>query len=159
VQVEPALAVAATAITGILAGASLDQSIKQLPARHRIGVVAYSAYSRAADLRNGVWWYATLGIVAAFLSLAAGILAFNLSLESSVRDAGLTVATFAILHTVATTQAAPVLFRQETIDGSATTLADLFDRFERWQSIRAALQTINFAALLWLLIELFGHGA
>lgn len=34
-----------TTRNGIAAGASLDQSIKQLPVRHRIGVVAYSAYS------------------------------------------------------------------------------------------------------------------
>ena len=35
---------------GILAGASLDQSIKQLPSREKIGAVRYSEYSRAADL-------------------------------------------------------------------------------------------------------------
>jgi hypothetical protein len=39
------LTLAATAADGRLAGASLDQSIKQLPARQRIGVKAYSAYS------------------------------------------------------------------------------------------------------------------
>lgn len=33
----------ATAVDGLLAGASLDQSIKQLPARQRIGVLAFSA--------------------------------------------------------------------------------------------------------------------
>jgi hypothetical protein len=32
----------ATAFDGLLAGASLDQSIKQLPARHRIGVRAFA---------------------------------------------------------------------------------------------------------------------
>ena len=47
----------ATALNGILAGASLDQSIKQLPSRHRIGPVAYSTYSRASDLGNGIPWY------------------------------------------------------------------------------------------------------
>jgi hypothetical protein len=45
-----ALLVVATAVTGVLAGASLDQSVKQLPARRKIGAVAYSRYSRAADL-------------------------------------------------------------------------------------------------------------
>ena len=44
-----ALILAATAADGLLAGASLDQSIKQLPARRRIGAVDYSAYSRASD--------------------------------------------------------------------------------------------------------------
>jgi hypothetical protein len=36
------LLIAATALNGLLAGASLDQSIKQLPARRRIGVLSYS---------------------------------------------------------------------------------------------------------------------
>jgi hypothetical protein len=39
--------VAATIATGLLAGASLDQSIKKLPAREKIGVAAYSQYSCA----------------------------------------------------------------------------------------------------------------
>jgi hypothetical protein len=34
---------AATIVDGLLAGASVDQSVEQLPARHRIGVRAYHA--------------------------------------------------------------------------------------------------------------------
>jgi len=56
------LPLAAVVANGLLVGASLDQSIKQLPARHRIGPVAFAAYSQAADLRNGIPWYATLGL-------------------------------------------------------------------------------------------------
>ena len=69
------LLLAATAATGILAGASLDQSIKQLPARHRMGIAAFSVYSRAADLGNGIAWYAIIGIGAAALTIAAAAVA------------------------------------------------------------------------------------
>src|SRR5512133_2145373 len=55
----------------LLVGASLEQSIKQLPARHRICPAAFAAYSQAADLRNGIPWYATLGLGAPALTLAA----------------------------------------------------------------------------------------
>jgi hypothetical protein len=68
------LVIAATALDGLLAGASLDQSIKQLPARRRIGVIAYSAYSRAADMGTGILWYAILGVGAALLTIVAAIL-------------------------------------------------------------------------------------
>jgi hypothetical protein len=61
----------ATVVDGLLAGASLDQSIKQLPARHRIGMRAFSAYSRASDLASGLFWYAPLGIAGVVLTLAA----------------------------------------------------------------------------------------
>jgi len=43
------LVIATTALSGIAAGASLDVSIRQLPARHRMGVIAYSGYSQATD--------------------------------------------------------------------------------------------------------------
>jgi len=67
------LAIAATAFIGPGAGMSLDQSIKQLPARHLIGVAAYSAYSRAGDQRNGVLLYAPMGIGSAVLVIAAAL--------------------------------------------------------------------------------------
>jgi len=44
------VAMAALVADGILAGLSLDKVIVQLPARRRIGVTAYAAYARAADL-------------------------------------------------------------------------------------------------------------
>jgi|SRR5919108_2728772 hypothetical protein len=70
------LVVAATASVGLLAGASPDQSIRQLPARRRIGAVAYSQYSRAAGLGNGIFFYGILGVVAALLNIAAAIAAY-----------------------------------------------------------------------------------
>jgi hypothetical protein len=62
---------AAVAANGLLAGATLDQAVTQLPARHRIGVAAFSAHSQAADLSNGVAWYTILGVGTALLTLAA----------------------------------------------------------------------------------------
>jgi hypothetical protein len=40
------LALSAALANGLLVGASLDQSIKQLPARKTIGAVAFSQYSQ-----------------------------------------------------------------------------------------------------------------
>jgi hypothetical protein len=78
---------------GLLVGASLDQSVKQLPARHRIGVEAFSAYSQAADLRNGVAWYATLGLGAAAVTLAAAALGRRDPSRPPRQQRALTVAT------------------------------------------------------------------
>jgi hypothetical protein len=71
-----ALLILATAFNGILAGASLDQSIKQLPARHKIGTAVYSVYSQASDLGNGIAWYAIIGVGAALLTIIAALIAF-----------------------------------------------------------------------------------
>jgi hypothetical protein len=65
------VAMAALVADGILAGLSLDKVIVQLPARRAIGVTAYAAYARAADLGNGIAFYAAAGAGAAALTIAA----------------------------------------------------------------------------------------
>lgn len=147
-----ALALAATALDGVLCGASLDQSIKQLPARHRIGVVAFSAYSRAADLGNGILWYATLGIGAALVTIATAA-ASVIAAAPFARSLPLLIAALlSILHSLVTTQAAPTSFRQRKVSNDEAALAEVFDRFARWQALRALLQALTFAAMLWALV-------
>jgi hypothetical protein len=147
------LLLAATAATGLLAGASLDQSIKQLPARHRIGMVAFSAYSRAADLGNGIIWYAAIGVGAAVLTIAAAVAAYLLGKQAAVVLPLYLAAGLAVLHSLVTTQAAPTNFSQRRFANDESTLARVFDCFERWQAVRALLQVLNFGALLWALVS------
>ena len=49
------LIVIATVLNGGLAGGSLEGSLVKLPARRRIGVVAYATFARGNDLGNGLW--------------------------------------------------------------------------------------------------------
>src|SRR5262252_8346004 len=93
-----ALFALATAVDGLLAGASLDQSIKQLPARHHIGVVAFSAYSRASDQANGVAWYAALGVGGAVLTLAAALTAVLRGAPDQQRQPLLLAGLLAVAH-------------------------------------------------------------
>ncbi len=146
------LTLIATALTGILAGASLDQSIKQLPARHRTGALAYSVYSRASDLGNGLIWYAAIGMGAALLTLLAAIVAFFHGV-GMLGDLPLYIAAvLSVLHSLVTTQAAPLMHRQRNQEQDEATLASLFDRFARWQALRASLQVLAFAMLLWAML-------
>lgn len=149
------LTVAAVAADGMLAGASLDQSIKQLPARHRIGAVAFSAYSRAADLGPGVLWYALLGIGAATLTVAAAVAAVMRQVAPVAAAPLIAAAALAMLHSLATTQAAPTNFSQRRVPQTEQALGAVFDRFARWQTIRVALQVLALAAVLWALVAWF----
>src|SRR5215216_1560163 len=106
------LLVLATAVNGLVAGASLDQTIKQLPARHRIGVVAYSAYSKAADLGNGLPWYVGLGIGSVLLTIGTAIAGLAQQISSDAALPVYVAAILSILHSLVTTQAAPTMFRQ-----------------------------------------------
>jgi hypothetical protein len=148
-----ALLVAATAADGILTGASLDQSIKQLPARHRMGALAFAAYSQASDLGPGIVWYASLGIGAAVLTIATALAAFFQGAAAPHIVPLSLAAALAILHTFTTTRAAPTNFRQRKVGNDEAALTAIFNRFERWQTARVILQTLTFAAALWALVS------
>jgi len=147
------LILAATVFIGLLAGASLDQSIKQLPARHHIGSVAYSQYSRISDLGNGILFYAILGVGAALLNIAAAVAAYLQGIALHAANLIYLGALLAVLHSLATLQAAPINFSQRIVPANdEVVLGAIFDKFARWQNIRCASQLINFGVNLWALI-------
>ena len=146
------LIVAATAADGLLAGASLDQSIKQLPARHKIGLVAYSEYSRASDLGPGILWYGILGVGAAGLTIAAAVAAFFQGVPSASATPLYVAGGLAVVHSLVTTQAAPTNFSQRRVAKDEAALGRVFDSFERWQTLRAVVQVLTFGVMLWALV-------
>lgn len=149
------LAVAAVALTGPLAGLALDQAIVKLPARHRIGVGAFSAWMRAADLANGRYLYATFGIGAALLAIAAAISAHASALAGSLTRPLDISAGLAVLHSITTVGAARTAFSQQryALDDE-TALTSVLDRFQRWNSFRAVFQVAGFGAALWASVAL-----
>jgi hypothetical protein len=142
------LLIFATAATGLLAGASLDQSIKQLPSRRRIGVAAFARYSQAADLSNGIAFYASLGLAVLLLNIGAAIAVYVESLAMALTLAVYAGACLAIFHSIVTVAAARTNFSQRSVTDQ-TKLAVIFDRFARLQAMRCALQVLNFGANLW----------
>jgi hypothetical protein len=143
------LVAVATAVDGVLAGASLDQSIKQLPARHRIGALAFSEYSRASDLAHGVLWYAGLGIGGAGITITAAVGALVLGVSDRQRFPLLLAGLLAVAHSFTTARAAPINLSQRSAAGDEAALRRIFDRFERWQTVRAILQLATFIVMLW----------
>lgn len=146
------LILAASALNGIAVGASLDQAIKQLLARHRSGVVAYSRYSQAADLGNGIPWYVSVGIGAVVLTLGAALAAFVQASSLERMWPLYLAALLSLLHSLVTTQAAPTLFRQRHHPQDVAALTILFNRFARLHTLRALLQVLTLAALLGALL-------
>jgi hypothetical protein len=142
----------ATALNGIVAGASLDQAIKQLPARHRIGVVAYSAYSQAADLGNGIPWYVSVGISVVVFTMGAAIAAFSQQIRLEAALPIYAGVVLSILHSLVTSQAAPTMFSQRRYGQDEAALTNVFNRFERLHALRALLQVLTFGTMLWALL-------
>jgi hypothetical protein len=146
------LLVAAVIGNGLLVGASLDQVIKQLPVRRRIGVVAFSDYSKPGDLGRGIAWYATLGIGAALLTVAAVVVGLT-DRPGTQSEAALWLALLlTVAHSFTTTRAAPLNFSQRAAAGDAGRLEAIFDRFERWSRARSALQVLTLLGMAWALV-------
>jgi hypothetical protein len=153
-----------TVVSGLLAGASLDQSIEQLPARHRIGVRAYRAYSNASHMANGRFWLIPLGILGPLLAVLAALWAVALGLPG---DRALPVnlaGGLGIAHAISTVIAArinlaiaPWAAEADAFDDTA--LASIFDRFERAQAVRAGLQLATFVVAVWALAANAGGSA
>ena len=62
---------------GLLSGSQdVDTALVKLPARRRIGAVAYATFARGNDLGNGLLVYPLLGVGAALLTVLATALAY-----------------------------------------------------------------------------------
>jgi hypothetical protein len=146
------LILAATVLTGLLAGISLDKAIVQLPARHRMGVIGFAAFSRANDLGAGLIVYPVLGIAAALFTILAALVVFLQGTSLTHAWPLYISALLALLHSIATSRAAPnMLSLRNTTDDEAL-LTGALDRFARWHTVRAVLQLLNFLMLLWAVV-------
>lgn len=150
-----AFAIATTALIGPGAGMSLDQAIKQLPARRKIGSVAYSAYSRAGDQGNGLFLYPPIGIGCLVLAVAAAVSGHLNHLVGAVEMPLELSALLAIMHSLVTARAAPInLSQRKYAPTDEVNLGRVLDSFARWNGLRALLQVANFGISLWATIML-----
>ncbi len=146
------LIASASAINGLLSGLNMDTALVKLPARRRIGAVAYATFARGNDLGNGLVFYPLLGIGAALLTLLATALAYA---ERSLMEVLLLLSLaslLSLLHTFATARAAPVMLSIKDAPDDQAILTAKLDRFARWHAVRATFQVLAFLILLWALV-------
>jgi hypothetical protein len=144
---------ATTVLCGIVAGTGLDVSIRQLPARHRICIMAYAAYSQATDLGTARFWYPILGIAAPLLALAAAGAAFFQQVALVHAIPIYVTAALWVVHLLLTLiWAVPTLARQRQVGSDEQQLVDIFNRFERVQTVRAINGVLIFGITLWTLL-------
>ncbi len=150
------LALAASAVGGLLAGGNVDRFVVGLPAWRRLGTRVWADYSRHADLSvNGMVLYPFLGIGGATLSIAA-LASFRRDRRAPAR-AGLPLSAAAFLTIgglLVTTQAAPNMLRLRRLGNERAALQRAFEGFYRWSAVRAVFQVLAFGANLWSLAAL-----
>jgi hypothetical protein len=118
-----------------------------------MGAIAFSAYSRAADLStNGIVWYAFIGVSSALVTIAAAVATIVAGSTQTLPI--LIAAILSVLHSVTTLQAAPTNFSQRKVANDEAALTAVFNRFEWWQTVRVILQALTFVAVLWAIFVL-----
>jgi hypothetical protein len=159
VPLDYLFAAGATALNGLLAGVNVDRSVVQMPAWQQVGVRAWAAYSRHADLGNGRIVYPLLAIGGALLSVAAAV-GFHTSMDVShprLLSADI-AAVLAVAGLLTTIGAAPRMLRLRTLGDDEEALQRMFDGFLRWGSLRALCQIGAFGANLVALVQLASAG-
>jgi hypothetical protein len=147
-----ALLIASLAANGLLTGATLDQAIKQLPARKTIGATAYSDYSRAADLGNGLIWYPVLGVGTAALSVVTGAVGLAQHASGGQQAALIALIAGSVAHMGSTALAAPTNISQRRAVGDEAALSQILDRFARLNAVRAVLLVATLGIAVWALV-------
>lgn len=145
------LPLAAAAANSIAAGATLDQAIKQLPARRDVGALAYVDYIRAADLGNGLIWYPLIGIGATSLSVAAVVVGLRAKPGRTGTLALVVLAVCTVGHIAVTSRAAPMLLLVGRREFDAGRVASILDEFAALNALRAGLMVGAVVAIFWVI--------
>src|SRR5215216_6405676 len=96
----------------LLGGIDLVRLAVQFPAvGRRLDPVAFARWSRAADLGNGLFLYALLGIGGPLATWAAFLVAELTYAPGRVTLLLIVASVLAVLHVLTTTQAAPTMMR------------------------------------------------
>jgi len=148
-----ALLIAAAIANGLLAGASLDKALVQLPARRKIGLHAMAEYNRATDLGPGLILYPALGLGAPLLTIAAAMAVyFGLDVSNAGVSWILLGALLSVGHMITTAQAAPNLLQLRGSIPADGELEGLYGRFAGWSGVRTLLQVSTFIVVVVALI-------
>ncbi len=148
------LLIAATILSGFLAGATADRMVVQMPAWKRIGPMSWAEYSRHADLANGFYFYPSLAIATTILNILATIY-INLEAMSWI-SASYPVYLTTLLDVsglIVTNRAAPIMLSLRRIDDDPAAVKKAFVGFDRWGKLRATFQIAAFFTNIWALIE------
>ncbi len=138
--------------TGILAGTNIDRYVVQVPAWRHVSIVSWGAYSRYADLGNGLFLYPFEAIGSFLLLLAVSFIVLKDKIRYKYVALPALLATgFAALGLILTIFAAPVMLNIPTLGDNEILLQQAFDKFHFWGLFRAIAQLLSFFASVWVL--------
>jgi hypothetical protein len=145
----------AVVFEGMRAGAGTFRLVLDLPARARLGSVAFAEFCRATDLSTrGVVFYAIYGFGGVLLTLTAWLVTARGRSSPRVHNLLGAAVLWSIFVLVFTIQAAPLMWRVGSAPPDALLLAALLDRFTFWTTLRVCCVDLSFLATVAALVSL-----
>jgi len=143
------LSLAAPALGGIVAGATADRLLVQLPALGRLGPKFWAEYSRNADLSvRGAAFYPPVAIGHAVLSVAAAV---ALAKNRRAREPAVAAAILTLGGLALTLKAAPNMLSVRHLGDDQVALERARSGFNFWSRIRGACHIGAVVANVWSL--------
>lgn len=140
---------------GLIAGASVNRYVVEVPAWRHMDVVQWANYSRHADLGNGFYLYPFLGIGLVIFSVAAAVGYFLDSKPESAKLPVYLTALLAIIGIGLTRLAAPVMLSLRTSGNEPKVLMHAFNSFHYWGTFRAWAQVLAFFTSVWATVQVY----
>ena len=148
------LITAASLLTGLLAGGNVDRYIVQVPAWKHVNILSWAAYSRYADLGNGIFLYSFEAIGGSLLLISASIIVLIHKKAFKFVAVPLHLATiFAAMGLIFTFSAAPVMLSIPSMQNNEILLRHAFNKFHFWGLLRAIAQLLSFFACVSALVK------
>lgn len=136
-------------LRGLGAGAILGVLVITLPTRRRIGVVAYSQFTRAHYDGAGVRGYGALTVLGAVMTAVVFSLAIAWGASPFVTWSLVVSLVATLLGFVGTARALPAMRDLKALpDDERALLATHLDRFARWGSMSASCHIVAFIAVV-----------
>jgi hypothetical protein len=148
------LLVAATLLSGLLAGGNVDRAMVAMPAWEQVGARAWAEFSRHADLGDGVFLY-PFEAIGGFLLILAAAVSFHFDRATTGRSA-LPLYGAVLLSAgglLCTLKAAPIMLSIGHLSDQAA-LQQALDGFYFWGDIRGIFQVLAFFVTVWTLAGL-----
>jgi len=143
--------VLATLIVLGLYGSSIDRALVATPAWEHLGALAWAAYSRHADLGNGLILYPIIGILPTVLAAAAAITHWLDRARPRSASPPIYLAALAMIGVMASTVvAAPIMLNVDNLGNDQTALQQAFAQFTLWGvQVRGGFFAVAFLATVW----------
>jgi hypothetical protein len=145
------LITAATLLTGLLAGGSVDRYIVQVPAWRHLSILTWAEYTRYAEFGNGLVLYPfeVLGSFILLFTTSAVVLIHKIRFRYIALPVHLATI-FATIGVIFTLFSFPIMLRIQSMGNNELLVQHAFEKYHFWGLLRAIAQILSFFACAWV---------